>query len=96
MSLKSVHEDRDDIPMSVAASTSSRSDFESDDDQSNNIPVENANEHLTVPDLIRSAKPNDMTKTYCHHLQQMAFLSEQQRTSEPAHPTSNTTTSTFA
>ena len=83
-----------DAPMSTAASTSSRSDSSTDDDDDEDIStvhhddtqylsaVSNHVEHLPEPDLVASTKASNFNDEYCHHLQQMADLSNQQRSHE--------------
>jgi len=73
-----VQQRRSSAPMSTFASTSYRSDSPSDDED---ILTVN-NDDLPQPDIVQSTMNDD----YCHHLQQMAELSNQQRFTEQSIP----------
>ena len=71
--------------MSTFASTSYRSDSPSDDDDEDISTMNNDDisaGHLPQPDIVQSTLNED----YCHHLQQMAELSNQQRFNEQSMP----------
>ena len=62
--------------MSTFTSTSYRSDSPSDDEDISTLNNDEISaEHLPPPDIVQST----MNDEYCHHLQQMAELSNQQR-----------------
>ena len=81
-------------PLSTCASTSYRSDPPSDEEEVEDMSVVNPDEtaylssvsnligHLPQPDIVQST----MNEGYCHHLQQMADLSNQQRFHEQSMP----------
>jgi hypothetical protein len=75
--------------------TSYRSDSPSDDEDTSTLnnddtqyssPEANLGRHLPQPDLIASIKSTNLNQEYCHHLQQMADLSNQQRCTEQSSP----------
>jgi len=76
--------------MSTATSyrSDSRSDNEdmstiNDDDDTQDLPSEsNVSRPLPPPDLVTSTKSKNLNQDYCHHLQQMADLSNHQRYNE--------------
>jgi hypothetical protein len=76
--------------------TSYRSDSPTDDEDGSTINNDdtqylssetNLIQNLPQPDLIASIKPTNLNDKYCHHLQQMADLSNQQRFHEQSSPT---------
>ena len=72
-------------PMSTFTPTSYQSDSSSDTGDEDILTVNNdeiSAEHLPQPDIIQST----MNEEYCHHLQQMAELSNQQRFHEQSIP----------
>jgi hypothetical protein len=70
-------------PMSTFTSTSYRSDLPSDDEDISTVVNEDiSTRHLPPPDIVQST----MNEEYCHHLQQMAELSNQQRFNEQSIP----------
>jgi hypothetical protein len=74
---------RSSAPMSTFTSTSYRSDSPSDDEDISTINNDDISaEHLPQPDIVQST----MNEDYCHHLQQMADLSNQQRFTEQSIP----------
>jgi hypothetical protein len=78
-----VYQRQASAPISTFASTSYRSDPPSDDeDISTVINEEISTGHLPQPDIVQST----MNEDYCHHLQQMAELSNQQRFNEQSIP----------
>lgn len=82
------------VPLSTFTSTSYRSDSPSDVEEEEEISMMNQDEtqylsavsnlmgHLPPPDLVQST----MGDEYCHHLQKMADLSNQQRFDEQSMP----------
>ncbi|CAF1015074.1 unnamed protein product [Adineta ricciae] len=72
-------------PMSTFTPTSYQSDSSSDTGDEDILTVNNdeiSAEHLPQPDIVQST----MNEEYCHHLQQMAELSNQQRFHEQSIP----------
>jgi len=76
--------------------TSYRSDTPSDDedmsiinnDDTQDLSLEsNLVRNLPQPDLVQSIKPKNIDQKYCHHLQQMADLSNQTRFHEQSSST---------
>lgn len=88
-------------PLSTFTSTSYRSDDVSDEDieeeDEEDLSLINNDERQylsSVPNLIGHLPPPDLVQStindeYCHHLQQMADLSNQQRFHEQSMPTSS-------
>ena len=77
--------------MSTFTSTSCRSDSASDDEDMSTVnnddtqylsSASNLTGHLPQPDIVQST----INEEYCHHLQQMADLSNQQRFTEQSIP----------
>lgn len=78
-----LYQRRSSAPMSTFASTSYRSDSPSDDEDLSTINNDEISAGiLPPPDLVQST----MNEQYCHHLQQMADLSNQQRLNEQSMP----------
>jgi hypothetical protein len=72
--------------MSAFTTTSCRSDSSSDSGDDEDLLTVNNDDisagHLPQPDIVQST----MNEEYCHHLQQMAELSNQQRFNEQSIP----------
>jgi hypothetical protein len=72
--------------MSAFTTTSCRSDSSSDSGDDEDLLTVNNDDisagHLPQPDIVQST----MNEEYCHHLQQMAELSNQQRFNEQSLP----------
>ena len=76
---------RQSVPISTYTSASYRSDSSTDDDDEDILTVNNDDIPaglLPQPDIVQST----MNQEYCHHLQQMAELSNQQRFNEQSIP----------
>jgi hypothetical protein len=63
-----------------------RSTINNDDTQYLSSEI-NLTRNLPQPDLVASIKPKNLNQEYCHHLQQMADLSNQQRLNEQSSST---------
>jgi len=81
-------------PMSIV--TSYRSDSPTDDEDISTINNDDTQDlssetnlvrNLPQPDLVASIKSTNLNQEYCHHLQQMADLSNQQRFNEQSSST---------
>ncbi len=78
-----IYQRRFSAPMSTFTSTSYRSDSPSDDEDISTLNNDEISaEHLPQPDIVQST----LNDEYCHHLQQMAELSNQQRFNEQSIP----------